>query len=244
VTLHEKLDALLKPLIRGAVLLEPARSRAAEAASVDAKFGGLPYATQGDQWPVCPTCHRELVFVAQFVDDRTHTLYVFFYCFACLPWGLRAEENAQWLVRWYPRPSMDTYRTLLPSAASEQTVIPSRVSGSPVRVLPDWEGIESLSPRASNLCYDLDDARPWEEYAAAVHRLGCLNEYATLIGGYPRWVQDALVTTCEACGSELAFLAQIDSEEAAGLMWGDAGLVYLFQCPTHPDIFRLELQCH
>jgi hypothetical protein len=244
VTSHEKLDALLKPLIREAVLLEPSRSKAAEAASANSKFGGLPYATQGDPWPLCPSCGRELVFVAQFLDDKTQTLYAFFYCFACFPWEVGAEENAQWLVRRYPGPSMEHYRKLQPCAPDKQTVIPCTVSRSPVRVLPDWEGIESRCMTASNLCYDLDDARPWEEYAAAILRLGCLNEYATLVGGYPRWVQDALVTSCESCGSELEFLAQLDSEEAAGLMWGDAGLVYLFQCPNHPDVFHLELQCH
>ena len=241
---HEQLDDLLRPLIRDAVMLTPVRSNAAEAASADSKFGGLPYATRDEHWPVCSTCRRELVFVFQFVEDKTQMLYAFFYCFACLPWGSGAEENGQWLVRRYPRPSMADYRPLRPSASGAQTVIPCAASPAPVRVLPDWEGIESCSPTASNLCYELDDARPWEEYTAATLRLGCLNAYATLIGGYPRWVQDALVTRCEACGSELAFLAQIDSEKAAGLMWDDAGLVYLFQCPRHPGIVHLELQCH
>ena len=54
--LHEQLDDLLGPLIRDAVMLTPVRSIAAQAAAADCKFGGLPYATQGEHWPVCSTC--------------------------------------------------------------------------------------------------------------------------------------------------------------------------------------------
>ena len=49
---------------------------------------------------------------------------------------------------------------------------------------------------------------------------------------------------CPRCDQLMEMFAQIDSEEEAGLMWGDVGCIYLFCCRRHPGEVRLELQCH
>ena len=41
----------------------------------------------------------------------------------------------------------------------------------------------------------------------------------------------------------MVLLAQIGSEEAAGLMWGDADCLYLFVCEDRPGNVYLTLQC-
>ena len=115
---------------------------------------------------------------------------------------------------------------------------------SSIEALPDWEGINSASNEVSNLCCEINDDSPWEEYGEAVERAGCLNDYATLLGGYPRFVQGEVEPTCPKCNNEMEFYAQVDSEEEANIMWGDVGLVYFFRCPQHKNEFRLELQCH
>ena len=241
---QDKLDALLAPLVKEATVLDPIRSSDAEDASVDSKFGGEPYAQVDDAWPNCPTCKNELVFVAQFREEDRDELFAFFYCFECFPWGLADEAKGQWIIRRYKNPSMTQYKRIAPSKTNECSPIPCMTRSRIVRVLPDWEGLESSSVEAENLCCEIDEDSPWEEYSSTLLRNRCLDEYATLVGGYPRWVQGETVNHCSICGGKLQFLAQIDSEDTAGLMWGDVGLIYLFQCKNHPDEFHLELQCH
>lgn len=241
---QDKLDRLLEPLIKNAQKLDASRSRDAVEPTVASKFGGHPYAQINETWPQCPTCKNELVFVAQLKNDGTDNLFVFYYCFKCFPWGLGDEEKGQWVIRRYKSPSIDNYKEIAPSRENEASVIPCTVSTKMVKVIPDWESLESYSKEASDLCCEINDDSPWEEYDAAFLRNGCFNDYATLIGGYPRWVQGEAINKCSECGEELEFLAQIDSEDAAGLMWGDVGLVYLFQCKNHPNVFHLELQCY
>ena len=139
---------------------------------------------------------------------------------------------------------MEQYRQIAPERGSEFAPNPCIVESKTVRVLPDWEGLESYSKEAESLCCELDRDSPWEAYEDALVRIECLVDYATLIGGYPRWVQGEAKSHCSSCGADRELVVQIDSEELAGLMWGDMGLVYLFSCKSHPDDFHLELQCH
>jgi len=241
---QDKLDNLLEPLILETQILDPSKSNEAKKVSLNSKFGGSPYAEEHDSWPQRPTCKNDLVFIAQLKDDKTGNLFVFYYCFECFPWGLGDEEKGQWIIRRYQNSSMEKYQEIFPYQKNETLVVPCTVSMKTVKALPDWEGLESHFNEAGDLCSEIDDDNPWEEYESAVIRNSCLNDYATLLGGYPRWVQGETTNKCPECDEELKFLGQIDSEDAAGIMWGDVGLVYLFQCKNHPDIFHMELQRH
>lgn len=242
--LQEELDKLLEPLVKDTQILDPSSSRDAEKATVSSKFGGSPYAQVNDDWPQCPTCQNELVFIAQLKDEKTDNLFVFYYCIECFPWGLGDEEKGQWVVRRYKNSSMEKHKEIAPSKENEAAVIPCTVTTKMVKVIPDWEGLESYSMEASDLCCEMNDDSPYEAYDAAFLRNAYFNDYATILGGYPRWIQSEAINKCSECGAVLEFLAQIDSEDSAGLMWGDAGSVYLFQCRNHLDIFHLELQCY
>ena len=241
---QEKLDAILKPLIKRAFKLEPNPDRAAEPGSEKSKFGGLPYSEKGDEWPVCPTCNNNLIFVLQIESKNKKELVEFFYCFKCFPWGMEDEEEGQWVTRTYNAPTMEKYFEINPKENSRFDLIPCILKAVEVTSLPDWDGLESVSEEVEKLCIYLDDDSPWEAYDAAVDRSGCLNDYATLFGGYPRYVQSETGGFCNICGKELIFFAQIDSEDDAGIMWGDVGLIYLYRCPDHKDEFHMELQCH
>jgi uncharacterized protein YwqG len=241
---QEKLDALLKPMIKKALRLEPQLDDAAKQASEKSKYGGLPYAEIGDEWPICPTCKKPLIFVSQIRNQSENELVEFFYCFDCFPWGMDDEEKGQWNARVYTKPSMEKYYKITPKEESEFYLIPCLLNEEEVTVLPDWDGLESVSKEAETLCSKINDDSPWEAYDAAVERSGCLNDYVTLLGGYPRYVQSETGGSCRICNKDMEFFAQLDSEEDAGVMWGDVGLIYLYRCPDHKDEFHMELQCH
>ncbi len=263
-------DELLHPLLKEAECLILSESEQAMDSSIKSKFGGLPYAEKNEAWACCPSCNEELTFIAQIYHSEQQALGCFFYCFHCFPWGLGDEEAGQWLVRYYPEPKMANYvapkRNQPPSSSNEKIskipaalktlleqlptltdkippVTPCLCENKKVKSLPDWDDLEYLSPKLTHLCEELDADDPWEVYSEIETKHGCLDDYATLIGGYPRWVQGAVSPKCKHCKQEMDFFAQIDSENEAGLMWGDAGLVYLFQCPQHRTEFTLELQC-
>ena len=240
----EKLDCLLKPLVKKAIKLEPIANETASAVSYESKFGGLPYAEIGDTWPSCPTCKKELTFINQIHDEIEQHLFVFYYCKECFPWGLDDEEKGQWLVKLYEEPSSEKIVQINRNSNDESAPRPCKVIASSVDVLPDWEGLSSASKEANDLCCKINDDSPWDVYEEAVLRAGCLNNYETLLGGYPRFVQGEARYTCPKCNTEMKFYAQVDSEDDAGIMWGDIGLVYFFQCPKHKNEFQLELQCH
>jgi len=240
-----QLDRLLKTLVKPALQLEPQADPTAAAASCHSKYGGLPYTETGDSWPACPTCDTDLTFVSQIRDERENLLFVFYYCFQCFPWGMESEEKGQWVVKLYPEPSMDK---LIPIdrdwSEDEFSLTPCTMISSSVEVLPDWQDLDSMSLEVAHLCAEIDSDSPWESYEAATERVNCLNDYETILGGYPRYIQGSIEATCPDCHSPMTFYAQIDSEDEANLMWGDVGLVYFFRCPQHPHQFYFELQCH
>lgn len=237
-----RLDQILAGLLKQATRLTPSRNDQAIPASCEPKFGGMPYAESGDTWPRCPSCEATLPFVAQFRADGA--LFTFFYCFDCFPWGLTDETTGEWIVRRYPNPDMTRLVEISPGDDHDDLVSACAVDQETVRVLPDWEGIDSANASVSPLCNQINSDGPWEAYEAGLSRAEALDDYATLVGGYPRFVQNEATPTCTECGERMQFLAQIDSEDEADLMWGDVGLVYLFECPGHPQHFVLELQCH
>ena len=242
--IEPKLDALLQPLIKEGIRLVPTKDSIANYASCESKFGGSPYAEKDDVWPVCPTCAKELTFIIQIFNQEENSLFVFYYCNECFPWGLEDEEKGRWLAKIYKSPTPEKLSRIDRKIEDEYALIPCCISYSSVNILPDWDSIDTYSDEVGNLCSALDEDSPWNAYEQATLRARCLNDYATLLGGYPRFVQSQVEPKCSKCNSDLEFYAQIDSEDDADVMWGDVGLVYFFQCPKHRDEFHLELQCH
>jgi uncharacterized protein YwqG len=236
-----QLDELLKPLVKPAILLKLSKSEAAQAASCESKFGGLPYAEKEDTWAVCPTCENELTFVAQIKHPQEKSLLTFFYCFECFSWGGKDEEKGQWLIRSYQNPDMANYVEIKPTTEPEYEITPCCCAEQCIKTLPDYADLETLLPDAQALC---GEDEPYQTYDEAAHRCDCVTGCGTLLGGYPEWVQGKTSKLCPVCGDEMEFFAQIDSEDDADLMWGDCGAVYLFRCAEHKNEFGFELQCY
>jgi hypothetical protein len=245
----KKPDTLLKPLLKPCTRLILKPDRSAKAQSMTTKFGGLPYLEHTELWPACRSCGNALVFVAQFNlaqclhECHDHSLYVFYYCMECLPRSSSDIDNGDWLVRRYQNPCQENLKPLTKAAANpEHALPPSIVTCERAFSLPDWEDLNKDSVR--NACIALDAHEPWEVYAEAKMRLGCIYDNAHLIGAYPQWIEGTLTRTCPHCGERMEVLIQLDSDDKAKLLWGDMGLIYFFQCRHHPDTFILELQCY
>lgn len=249
--MHDEVASLLRPLARVATKLEPKKVRDETSLPLTGShFGGAPFAEAGEEWPVCPTCQTSLTFICQ-IDTASGfhqppegvALFTFFYCWECFPWGLADEVKGAWAVRTYSRLDEGKAALLPPPSDQPQPTGACEVQAERVISLPDWEGIESRSRAAAEAAARANPDEPWEAYDSAVEALGGFADYATMVGGYPRWIQGEATPDCEVCGSGMLTLAQIDTEDEADITWGDVGCVYIFYCPKHPKETRLELQC-
>ncbi|MBC7910858.1 MAG: DUF1963 domain-containing protein [Pyrinomonadaceae bacterium] len=249
--MNEEIASYLEPLTRVASRLEPKkRLDKASLPLLDSHFGGLPYAEVGEEWPVCPTCQTSLSFICQIntasgfhQQPKGVALLTFFYCWECSPWGLTDEIEGAWIIRTYPEVSEIKAVTLLPKSEQPELTTACVTEMERVLTFPDWDGIGSYSMEAVEASANANPDEPSEAYISTVTAPGGLTDYATVIGGYPRWVQGEATPDCKVCKSGMSLLAQIDTEDEAGIMWGDVGCVYLFYCPEHPQETKLELQC-
>jgi uncharacterized protein YwqG len=243
---QERLITVLKPLIRQCTELKLSATSSAVKQSLHTKFGGLPYSEKGEEWPICAKCRKELTFICQINTAEckhqtdTPALYTFFYCWECFPWGLTDETPSQWAVRTYTEPTLEKLAQIECKSDPQYETTPCQVECVLQQMLPDWDG---LAWEAVNLCSEINAQQPWQAYESAITSLACLNEYTSHAGGYPKWIQGEEIPECRRCSSRMQLLAQIDSEDEASIMWGDAGSVYLFQCADHLGEFHLELQC-
>jgi hypothetical protein len=162
--------------------------------------------------------------------------FTFFYCWDCLPWGFDSEAPGEWVVRQYKNPQASQAAIIAPP--------PTVVHASECEVsfieklsLPDWEGAARWCSQAMELAAEMNSEAPWEVYREAVQRIAGEQEIESRIGGYPHWIQG------NGTPDGATFLAQIDSEDQAGIMWGDVGCVYLFVSDHADTTVRLVLQC-
>jgi hypothetical protein len=52
------------------------------------------------------------------------------------------------------------------------------------------------------------------------------------IGGPPDWIQAEYVPVCPECGIDMAFVAQIDTDDDLNIQFSDNGILYAFICQT------------
>lgn len=251
-----KLKDEVRALLRRAAALEPKALRKGEALAPTAtKLGGTPYAEAGDAWPTCGSCQQGLTFIfqgnlADLPQDASRGrarrgLFSFFYCRPCRTWGDDEEAEAgAWALRRYADPRDEKAVTLTDTSPAKAQLRPCRVDLSAVPSLPDWDGLgEVYAPALEKRLRRVERDEPEELYARLVEEeLGAELEVRTQLGGYPKFIQSADVPECPTCDAAMGLLAQVDSEEAARLMWEDTGSVMLFACDKHPSRTALRLQ--
>ncbi len=249
---REDLVGMLKGLVRPATIVKPSRARrGAEPPVTATKFGGRPYAERGETWTRCGGCGEGVTFIFQCnLGECPHhrgapELFTFFYCHRCGPWGELAEDQKDaWVVRRYATPSPERAAEIedRSPAKTRTRACTARLTG--VFTLPETSEIAAVSPDAWDLAETIHAEAPDEVYeAAAASMFGDEpGEGATQIGGFARWVLEPEAPECAACRRPMRLLAQIESEEEAGLNWGKKGSVYLFECGTHPEQVTMRLQ--
>lgn len=251
----ENLLQLVKPLIKPITKLKLKEEKLENLPLLGSHFGGNPYFESGGKWPICPDCNRELDFICQ-IDytqgfhekHKEIALFTFFYCWECLPCGglLKDETEGQWVVKIYPNPSEEKAVTIKRAKVQEKVTKPCIGEIYEAESLPDWDEIDLMKLVEKRL------PRPWAGldipgglYQSLVEKLiGEPEGLCTFLGGYPKWIQGGLTPKCSKCGSRMSLLAQINSEENAGIEWRDDGAVYLFFCPNHPHEIKFVIQCY
>lgn len=238
------LENRVKPLIRPATKLEIlSASRPPDNSQFESHFGGHPYFETGEQWPKSKS-GKHLEFIFQIFNSSelelpaSIELVQFFYDWEQFPWD---TQDDGWLVKIYNK--VDQQNIVF--VAKPQELKSSKfckVEFKNVRSLPDWEGIDLYDNNASKLSCVLNEDEPWDSYGQMVSKLIGAQDYQSQLGGYPNWVQGES-TPNDPEGNPMKLLFQIDSDDNAGLMWGDVGLIYVFYDEKTENI-EFALQCH
>lgn len=189
-------------------------------AAHEGRLGGQPYLPPDVAWP---TSHqRPLPFLGQFPLDPAREAGI-------LPIDVppRSLLTVFWGHDWWqPGPCSLRFPIFIHSADGTSPISPGpedweygplcRITPRIVTEAPDWEEVKEI------LEWELESPDPkllngyrkqhWEQIDSA--------SQAIKIGGWPGWVQSA--------DSQLPLLLQINSNDEADLMFGDAGSLYVF----------------
>jgi uncharacterized protein YwqG len=237
-------DILEAPLGRGRAAAIVALGRPAIAVGqgvsdeIVGRLGGTPRLAGGVDWPTWQG--RPLSFLAELdlaaisafdsgLNLPTEGMLSFFVDYEEQPWGFQAEDFGGWRV--IHGSAADPRRTAPDGAES---FIEIELSGRQTFTLPDrWEDIavawwpgkpagSSISPMPEEL-HD-----PLEAYCEAIDGPGWPDATNHRVGGWPSLVQNPFWQDCRlrSGGTDWSLLFQIDSDEDAGWMWGDVGMLY------------------
>jgi hypothetical protein len=58
--------------------------------------------------------------------------------------------------------------------------------------------------------------------------------------GWPCWHQNVDYVKCPTCGGAMHPIVQIDSERNLPYMFGDGGVAWVSQCPTHRNVLSFH----
>lgn len=238
------LENLVTPLIRQTTKLEiQPPSRPPENSQLESHFGGHPYFEKGEKWPTGKS-GKHLDFIFQIFNSpdlelpKSIELVQFFYDWEESPWD---TENDGWLVKIYGKVNKEKIEFVAKPMDLDKSKF-CKLGFKSTRTLPDWEGINLFENDALKLSCVLNEDAPWDSYDQIVTKLIGEQDYQSQLGGYPKWVQGES-TPKDKNGNPMKLLFQIDSEENAGLMWGDVGLIYVFY-DENSERIEFSLQCH
>jgi uncharacterized protein YwqG len=242
------LERLLKPLIKDATrIIVETPIAMPEHSNIKSHFGGQPYFEKGEKWPKAKNGKR-LEFVFQIFNENNIALpeniklIQFYYDFDENPWF--AEDDG-WLVKIYTRIHTENVE-IIEKSKKHVNVNYCEITYQNIKSLPDSEGISSHTIDEEARIYGMNSYL----YEEAVVKLIGETEGRSQLGGYPSWIQSngEPVSSAEriARGSppeNYSFLFQLDSEDNAGLMWGDSGSVYVFYDEKNNKT-EFVLQCY
>ena len=220
-------------------------------------FSGIPLLLPDEAWPTCKSCGDPMELMLQLelsklpTDRHGQRLLQLFYCVtgdAC-DLGWEAFANYSSLCR----------------AIAQEHASPTSVNHNrfPTKAIDSWHVFEDSPDSGEHnrlgvrIDYHFNDVpfQPMELWCDELdlHFVGskfidCLEQNVQAadgdkLGGWPRWVQGVEYPTCPQCGSEMALVMQIDSEDNVPYMFGDCGIGHITQCPTHHDVVAFAWAC-
>jgi len=231
------LEELLRPLVKEATQVIAKKSTSIpKDSNLKSQFGGNPFFEKGEKWPKAKN-GNELEFVFQVFNSKDICLHddialvQFFYDYRTEQEGNMPFETDDdgWHVKIYKTVNKDSI-TIIDKPKNHDNVKYCDIEFKKIKSLPYWESVDAYNENISKLSTVLNPKEPWESFESA--RVGIIGRtqdtdeecYLTQFGGYPTWMQGEE----EFEGKDCEFLFQIYSEDNANLMWGDAGLVYIF----------------
>jgi uncharacterized protein YwqG len=257
----------LKGLIRDAVTIE---LRAVTEDSLElgaSKIGGAPDLPEGTEWPRWQDV--PLGFIAQFrlADVAEYGaegelpasgMLHFFYDARPQTWASDAGAGESWRVLYHEGETTSLIRAAAPADLPEESRFPAcELSFASAADLPPWESADmqqlGLTSEEADWHLELMEQLPGEQGAGSK------------LLGHPDTIQGDMQAECQlaSTGASLdpeAFelppgatdwrlLLQVDSEDEAGMMWGDSGMLYYWirqqdlQARNFDDVW-LALQCY
>jgi hypothetical protein len=193
------------------------------------KFGGAPAVVAGESWPACGGCGEPMQLFVQLRSSELPApppftgLLQLFYCTSCDAW---APHSPGVSVR------------VLPEGTRLQPAAASPVAGTyPARRIVSWKAVE--------------DHPHWDELGRAgvpEHLREEVSEgYSPVEGdkylGWPAWTHRVAYPSCRVCGTEMALLFQLASDDHLPYMFGDAGTGHVTICPDHPGELAFGWTC-
>lgn len=243
-TLLEQLKTTVEPFLTEATKIKVQKAtRPPEDSHLKSHFGGNPYFEEGQAWPVSNN-GKSLTFVFQIFNTpelclpQNIKLVQFFYDYKEMPWS---TVDDGWHIKLHESLNPDKVVQLDKPYSKKDKYCDIELES--VQSMPNWEGIASYSLKVIDICEKINEEEPWEPYDQLAQALtGQEEEAESQLGGHPKWIQAESIPK-DSKGKDLKFLFQIDSEENAGIMWGDTGMVYAFYDPQTKKI-EFELQCY
>jgi uncharacterized protein YwqG len=262
----EKLERLARPGIR----LRPHSVSDAAAGIGQSRIGGQPDLPASTEWPEYLGVPQS--FIAQINLAETHGydpggqlpgagILSFFYDSAQRVWGFDPSDKDGWAVL-YTEASVNLAPRAFPDA------LPDQGRFRPVTLRPEGEITYARSELSEleAVGLDADEGSTYdeliEEVEGSIHRLlghpnsiqGDMQLECQLVShglylGNPSGYREPMAAELRPGAVDWRLLLQIDSDEAAQMMWGDSGRIYYWM---HKDAMRecrwdkarLVLQCY
>ena len=241
----DALKQLLRPLVKECNYLTVTKSLNSLSNSQRiSHIGGIPYFETGEHWPLNKK-GQPLDFIIQIVNNnRLHIpprikILQFYYNWEEGPWF---DHEDGWLIKTYEHINADEIQEI-DKPQSLPTSEFCEILFDPGLSLPDWEGLDLICRQASDLSCAIEEDEPWDKYLETMSEMiGGDEEYRSQLGGYPTWIQGES-TPVDENGVPLQLLLQLDSEDDAGLVWGDSGMIYIFY-DSKTGSCKFRLQCY
>jgi hypothetical protein len=193
------------------------------------KFGGTPYLAEQGSWPRCGECGSWLQLALQLnpadvpteVRDRFVGILQVFFCTAeaCVPTEPFSRATLVRLVAIGGRAAYDA-----PPFAD--AFLGSQITGwQKHRDLPADNELELRGAKLTD-----PDPIGWYPFPLDADKLM----------GWPCWHQNVDYVKCPTCGGAMHPIVQIDSERNLPYMFGDGGVAWVSQCPTHRNVLSFH----